>query len=72
MISGKKSICVIWIYDYIIKNKKITSKTIYENIDIIDRQLWRYMKDIKDYFHDYTEYELVYFKKTKDYRLITR
>lgn len=67
-----KVIVILWVFDVLNKNRKITSKQIFDQFDITERQLWSYMADVKKYYKEFGSDVLVYDKSIKEYKLVAK
>lgn len=63
----KKYLILLCLYDEIVKNKQLDPKNILEKYPINNRQMWSYIKNLKEYFKEFTNQKLVYDPKLKIY-----
>lgn len=63
----KKYLILLCLYDEIVKNKQLDPKNILEKYPINNRQMWSYIKNLKEYFKEFTNQNLVYDSKLKIY-----
>lgn len=63
----KKYLILLCLYDEIVKNRQLDPKNILEKYPINNRQMWSYIKNLKEYFKEFTNQNLVYDPKLKIY-----
>lgn len=63
----KKYLILLCLYDEVVKNRQLDPKNILEKYPINNRQMWSYIKNLKEYFKKFTNQNLVYDPKLKIY-----
>lgn len=63
----KKYLILLCLYDEIMKTRQLDPKKILEKYPINNRQMWSYIKNLKEYFKEFTELNLLYDPKLKIY-----
>lgn len=63
----KKYLILLCLYDEIVKNRQLDPKNILEKYPINNRQMWSYIKNLKEYFKEFYNQNLVYDPKLKIY-----
>lgn len=63
----KKYLILLCLYDEIMKTRQLNPKKILEKYPINNRQMWSYIKNLKEYFNEFTELNLLYDPRLKIY-----
>ncbi len=64
-----KYIVLLCLFEEIVKTRKLDPKSILEKYPINNRQMWSYIKNLKEYFEEFTDLKLVYNPSIKIYYL---
>lgn len=64
-----KNIVLLCLFDELKNTGKLTPKDIIEKYDINNRQMWRYIKNIREYLNSFSSNKLMYDKVSKIYFL---
>ena len=64
-----KNIVLLCLFYELLKTNKLDPKIIVEKYEINNRQMWRYIKNLKDYFSLCTDKSLEYDISSKKYYL---
>ena len=65
----KKYLILLCLYDEIRQTRQLDPKKILSKYEINNRQMWSYIKNLKEYFKNYQNETLVYDPKLKLYYL---
>lgn len=63
----KKYLILLCLYDELKQTRKLDPKSILSKYEINNRQMWSYIKNLKEYFKKYQNETLVYDPKLKIY-----
>lgn len=64
-----KNIVLLCLFDELKNSKKLNPKDIIEKYNINNRQMWRYIKNIREYLNSFSSNKLMYDKVSKIYFL---
>ena len=68
-MQGSKNIVLLCLFDELSKTNKLDPKEIIKNYKINNRQMWSYIKNLKECYSLYTDKSLVYDASKKKYYL---
>jgi len=68
-MQSSKNIVLLCLFDELSKNNKLNPKEIVQKYNINNRQMWSYIKNLKEYYSTYTNKILIYDTSNKKYYL---
>jgi len=66
-MQSSKNIVLLCLFDELSKNNKLNPKEIVQKYNINNRQMWIYIKNLKEYYSTYTNKILIYDTSNKKY-----